>query len=62
MQNSSKSTIFSIKKHKIKILRTNNSAPNVSIFTYDTFLERRELIDYHYYLIIYIIQNFVSIG
>ena len=41
---------FSWKKHKINFLKTHNSAPYVLILTYDTVLERKELIDYHHYL------------
>ena len=38
------------------------SAPNLSIFTYATFLERMQLIDYHYCQIIVIIQIFEPLG
>ena len=43
-----KALYFPSKLHKIIISKAYNSAPNLSILTYDVFLERIELIDYHY--------------
>ena len=43
-----KALYFPSKLHKIIISKAYNSAPNLSILTYDGFLERIELIDYHY--------------
>ena len=43
-----KALYFPSKLHKIIISKAYNSAPNLSIFTYDTILERIQLIDYHY--------------
>ena len=43
-----KALYFPSKLHKIIILKAYNSAPNLSIFKYDAFLESRELIDFHY--------------
>ena len=50
------------KMHKIFFLRTCNLAPNLSIFTYDTFLERIKLIDYHICQKIVIILRFRPLG
>ena len=44
----SKNMDFWSKWQKIIISKAYNSAPNLSILTYDVFLERIELIDYHY--------------
>ena len=43
-----KALYFPSKLHKIIISKAYNSAPNLSILTFDVFLERIELIDYHY--------------
>ena len=48
--------------HKIECLRTCNSSLDISIFTYDTFLERIEPINYHYCQIIVILQKFEPLG
>ena len=50
------------KMHKIYFLRTCNLAPNLSIFTYDTFLERIKLTDYHICQKIVIILRFRPLG
>ena len=42
-----KALYFPSKLHKIIISKAYNSAPNLSIFIYDAFLERIELIYYH---------------
>ena len=43
-----KALYFPSKLHKIIISKAYNSAPNLSILTSDVFLERIELINYHY--------------
>ena len=43
-----KALYFPSKWHKIIISKAYNSAPNLSILTYDVFLERIELIDDYY--------------
>ena len=43
-----KALYFPSNLHKIIISKADSSAPNLSILTFDVFLERVELIDYHY--------------